>query len=389
MAVNTLTFNQLSTVLADITALATGGTVQTPVDSASFVSVANTALLTGYDNLLNAVSQTLTRTIFSVRPYSRRFGGLEVDSARWGNHIRKLQALDLPFEDDDRMKLVDGQSIDQYIVRKPKVLQTNYYGENVFQKHITIFRDQMDTAFSGVDEFGRFISMILSNASDQIEQAKEGVERATVANLICGTSAINNTESVIHLVTLYNAYAGTSLTSATVLQPANFQPFVQWLFGFLGELIDKMAERTQLFHLNIGAEPLMRHTPKNRMKVYFNSGISNHMDTSAFSTIFHDNYLKKVDYTKVTFWQDIKNPMAINADCGYIDNTGAVQHSVENLTNVLGVLFDDESAMMNTINEWQANTPFNARGGYTNMYWHFTTRYLNDFTENVVILLLD
>ncbi len=389
MAVNTLTFNQLSTVLADITALATGGTVQTPVDSASFVSVANTALLTGYDNLLNAVSQTLTRTIFSVRPYSRRFGGLEVDSARWGNHIRKLQALDLPFEDDDRMKLVDGQSIDQYIVRKPKVLQTNYYGENVFQKHITIFRDQMDTAFSGVDEFGRFISMILSNASDQIEQAKEGVERATVANLICGTSAINNTESVIHLVTLYNAYAGTSLTSATVLQPANFQPFVQWLFGFLGELIDKMAERTQLFHLNIGAEPLMRHTPKNRMKVYFNSGISNHMDTSAFSTIFHDNYLKKVDYTKVTFWQNIKNPMAINADCGYIDNTGAVQHSVENLTNVLGVLFDDESAMMNTINEWQANTPFNARGGYTNMYWHFTTRYLNDFTENVVILLLD
>lgn len=389
MGVNTLTFNQLSTVLADITALATGGTVQTPVDSASFVSVANTALLTGYDNLLNAVSQTLTRTIFSVRPYSRRFGGLEVDSARWGNHIRKLQALDLPFEDDDRMKLVDGQSIDQYVVRKPKVLQTNYYGENVFQKHITIFRDQMDTAFSSVDEFGRFISMILSNASDQIEQAKEGVERATVANLICGTSAINNTESVLHLVTLYNAYAGTSLTSATVLQPANFQPFVQWLFGFLGELIDKMAERTQLFHLNIGAEPLMRHTPKNRMKVYFNSGISNHMDTSAFSTIFHDNYLKKVDYTKVTFWQDIKNPMAINADCGYIDNTGAVQHSVENLTNVFGVLFDDESAMMNTINEWQANSPFNARGGYTNMYWHFTTRYLNDFTENVVILLLD
>lgn len=389
MAVNTLTFNQLSTVLADITTLATGGTVQTPVDSASFVSVANTALLTGYDNLLNAVSQTLTRTIFSVRPYSRRFGGLEVDSARWGNHIRKLQALDLPFEDDDRMKLVDGQSIDQYVVRKPKVLQTNYYGENVFQKHITIFRDQMDTAFSGADEFGRFISMILSNASDQIEQAKEGVERATVANLICGTSAINNTESVLHLVTLYNAYAGTSLTSATVLQPANFQPFVQWLFGYLGELIDKMAERTQLFHLNIGAEPLMRHTPKNRMKVYFNSGISNHMDTSAFSTIFHDNYLKKVDYTKVTFWQDIKNPMAINADCGYIDNTGAVQHSVENITNVFGVLFDEESAMMNTINEWQANSPFNARGGYTNMYWHFTTRYLNDFTENCVILLLD
>ena len=78
---NDLNFNQLATVLTDITALATGGTVQTPVDSASFVSVANTALLTGYDNLLNAVSQVLTRTIFSVRPYNRRFKGLEVSPA--------------------------------------------------------------------------------------------------------------------------------------------------------------------------------------------------------------------------------------------------------------------------------------------------------------------
>ena len=134
MAVNALTFNQLATVLTDITTLATGGTVQTPVDSASFVSVANTALLTGYDNVLNAVSQTLSKTIFSVRPYNRRFGGLEVDAVRWGNHIRKLQALDMPFEDDDRQSLTNGESIDQYIVAKPPVLQTNYYGQNIWQK---------------------------------------------------------------------------------------------------------------------------------------------------------------------------------------------------------------------------------------------------------------
>lgn len=389
MAVNALTFNQLATVLTDITTLATGGTVQTPVDSASFVSVANTALLTGYDTTLNAVSQTLSKTIFSVRPYNRRFGGLEVDAVRWGNHIRKLQALDMPFDDDDRQNLVNGQSIDQYVVAKPPVLQTNYYGQNIWQKHLTVFKDQLDVAFNSVDEFGRFISMIMSNASDQIEQAKESVERATVANLIGGTYAIGNTESVIHLVTAYNDYAGTELDSDTVLQPDNFPGFVRWLFGFLGDTIDKMAERTSMYHLNITGKTLMRHTPKDRMKVYFNSGLVNHMDTSAFAVTFHDNYLKKVDYTKVTFWEDIKNPLKVNADCGYIDNTGAVAHSTVNLTKVFGVLFDEEAAMINTINQWQANSPFNARGGYTNMFWHFTTRYLNDNTENCVVLLLD
>lgn len=389
MAVNDLTFNQLATVLTDITTLATGGQVQTPVDSASFVSVANTALLTGYDTVLNAVSQTLSRTIFSVRPYRRRFGGLEVSSMRWGNHIRKLQALDMPFEEDDRIKLVDGQSIDQYVIAKPPVLQTNYYGENVFQKHLTIFSNQLDVAFSSADEFGRFISMILSNASDQIEQAKESVERATVANLIGGTYAIGNTESVLHLVTLYNAYAGTEFTSATIKQPENFAPFVRWMYGFLANVIDTMAERTQLYHLNITGKTIMRHTPKDRMKVYFNSGIANMIDTNAFSVTFHEDYLKKVDYTKVVFWQDVKNPMKINADCGHINTSGSATHTVVNLENVFGVMFDEDAAMMNTINQKQVNSPFNARGLYTNMYWHFTERYLNSNCENCVILLLD
>lgn len=388
MAVNELSFTQLATVLATITQQATGQAVAAPVDTASFVSVANTALLTGYDNIMNAVSQVLSRTIFSVRPYQRTFRGLEVSPARYGNHIRKLQALDMPFEEDDRMKLVDGQSIDQYVVLKPGVLQTNYYGEALIQKHLTIFRDQMDTAFQSPDEFSRFISMILSNSSDQIEQAKENIERATVANLICGTTKCN-TPSVMHLVTLYNAFAGTSLTTATVVQPANWKPFVQWLIGFLANIIDKLAERSILYHLNITDKAVPRHTPKDRLKVYFNSEYVNHMETSAYSNTFHDDYLKKVTFSKVTFWQDIADPFKIMTDCGYITAAGVVDHDEVTLNNVFGVMFDDEAAMTCPVNEWSANSPFNARGGYTNMFWHMTYRYLNDFTENCIVLLLD
>lgn len=388
MPVNDLTFNQLSTVLSGITSQATGAAVLAPVDTASFVSVAQTALKTGYDPIINAISQVLSRTIFSVRPYSRRFSGLEVTRERYGNHIRKLQALDLPFEDDDRLALTDGQSIDQYVVRKPGVLQTNYYGENVFQKHITIFRDQLDTAFSGPDEFGRFISMILSNASDQIEQAKEGVERATVANLIAGVTEVNG-DGVFHLVTLYNAFAGTSLTSETVAQPENWRPFVQWMVGFLGNLMDKMAERSQLYHLNITGKTVMRHTPAADRHMYLASDFVNHMESGAMSNTFHDNYLNVGTFNKVTFWQDIQTPRSINVDAGYITAAGAVAHSAVHLSQVVGVIHDREAAMTCTVNEWQANSPFNARGGYTNMFWHFTTRYLNDFTENAVVLLLD
>lgn len=389
MAVNELSFNQLATVLKDITDQATGTETLISTDTASFVSVAQTALLTGYDNIIESISQVLSRTIFSVRPYNAKFRGLEVSPVRYGNHIRKLSALDLPFEDDDRLTLTDGESVDQYEVLKPGVLQTNYYGQNVFQKHMTIFRDQLDVAFSGPDEFGRFISMVMSNASDQIEQAKEGVRRATLCNLMGGVT-LGNPGAVIHLVTLYNTFAGTELTSETVLQPDNWPGFVRWLCGHLAYIIDTMTERTSLYQINITGKTINRHTPKDRMKVYLHSQFTNMMESSVFSVTFHDDYLKTVDYEKVTFWQSIKeNTTSLNLDASYIDNTGAIEHGAVQKSNVFGVIFDEESCMVCPVNEWSARTPFNARGGYSNIFWHFTYRYLNDFTEKCVVLLLD
>lgn len=41
------------------------------------------------------------------------------------------------------------------------------------------------------------------------------------------------------------------------------------------------------------------------------------------------------------------------------------------------------------INTWSAPTPFNARGGFSVNWWHWTDRYWNDFTENAVVLILN
>ena len=64
--------------------------------------------------------------------------------------------------------------------------------------------------------------------------------------------------------------------------------------------------------------------------------------------------------------------------------------NVSAVTNdhVFGVIFDEEAAGFTEVNEWSASTPFNARGGYSNIFYHFTHRYWNDFTENHIVLLL-
>ena len=137
-SVNDMTVYQAGTVLSSLVQQATGQKVITPTTPGEFVSVATTALKTGYDPILNALSQMWGRTIFSVRPYSRMFKGMEMDMERWGNATRKLSIADKAIEDDARFEYPvgykagqtpatgDGKSVDMFALNKPDVLQTNF-----------------------------------------------------------------------------------------------------------------------------------------------------------------------------------------------------------------------------------------------------------------------
>ena len=146
--VNNLEFVQLSATLAEMLHQATGQSVQAPINTGEFVSVGQTLLKTGYEPAMNAISQVLARTIFSVRPYTRKFGGLFVDSRKWGNHVRKINYLDTDPVDDAGLAPADASSVDPFVISKPKIIQTNFYGRTDYERKTTVFRDQLDAAFT-------------------------------------------------------------------------------------------------------------------------------------------------------------------------------------------------------------------------------------------------
>lgn len=392
MAVNDLTFNQLSMVLNSIVQQATGQQAQQVTNTAEFVSVAQSALKTGYDPVLKAISQVLSRTIFSIRPYTRKFGGLMVSNQQFGNIVRKLNIADKDWEEDSRFELTDQNSVDMYKVNKPSILQTNFYGANVFEKSLTIFKDQLDCAFSNPDEFGRFVSMTMTNASDMIEQAHENLARATLANFIGGKIS-GDTASVIHLLAEYNTITGLNppLTAETVYQPANFKPFMQWVYSRVASLSSLMTERTQKFHINVTGKKISRHTPVNKQKVYLYAPARYQTETMVLADVYHDNFLRMADNETVNFWQSIDKPDEINVQPVYLQADGTLKSddTPVNQKGIFGVMFDEEAAGYTVVNQWSAPTPFNSKGGYSNIFWHFTDRYWNDFTENGVVLLLD
>lgn len=377
-------------VLNSIIGQATGKSSISELDGAAFTSVATVALGIAPDALLNAISQVISRTIFSIRPYNRKFAGLFVDNMKWGNHVRKINIGDKDWETNVSYDLTDGQSIDADIVSKPDILQTNFYGQCVYSKHYTIFRDQLNIALQNEEEFQRFYTMLTQNNMDMIEQCHENTARATIANLI-GGKVKGDTPNVIHLVTEYNEVTGLELDSATVKKPENFVPFYKWAFSRIKTISGLMTERSLQYHINVTGHNIMRHTPVQNQRLYLYTPEMNNVESSVFSSVFNEQYLKMMDYEGVNFWQSIKTPMGVNVKSRYMKPDGTItEETISTATsNIFGILMDEEAAGITTYGARTATTPYNARGEYMNVWWHFNDRYWNDFTENAVVFLLD
>lgn len=404
MASNELTFNQISTLLNAVNKQATGQNSIAATDTHSFVTQAQATLKAGYDPVLNAISQVLSRTIFSIRPYSAKFKGLMVDALRYGNHVRKINISDKDYVNDDRVALVDAQSVDQQIVNKPNLLQTNFYGENVFEDSYTIFKDQLDVAFTGPEEFGRFMAMVTGNINDKLEQSRDNLSRALLANyigakIVTTSNLIEDGEGVVHLLTEYNTLCGLTgddaLTSETVYLPANFGPFMKWAFSRIAELSALMTERLVKFHVNptVGgvAKNIQRHVPYSRQRVYLYAPAQFQTEARVLADTFHDNYLRYADHETVNFWQSSSTRDKIIVHPNYMLGDGTYGYSTQDVeqSGVFGVIMDEEVLGFTPVNQWQSPAPFNARGGYTTVWVHETQRHWTDMTESGVVLLLD
>ena len=401
--VNDMVVNQAGTVLNSLVSQATGIVPITASTPGEFVSVAQTALKTGYDPILKAMSQMWGRTIFSIRPYTRKFKGMEMSLDRWGNACRKISVAEQPVKKDERFSYPagyepgqdpsngNGKSVDMFKLNKPDILQTNFYGQSVYENIYTVFRDNLDVAFSGPDEFMRFNSMVAQNRSDKLEQYRETIARGLLVNYIASILEENNSNRIIHLLTEYNGLTGQELTPQTVYQPANFKSFMEFVYSRIANISRMMTERSEMFQTVINEKHVMRHTPPNKQKVYLYSKALDMFDAMVKANTFHDNYLKYTDYEGVNFWQSIETPDSIIATATYTktDGTVATGASTKEQTGIFGVIFDEDALGYAQVNAWNSLTPFNPVGGYWNDVDHVNFKTIQDMTEKGVLLLLD
>lgn len=403
MSVNTLNFEQVSTVLTSIVKQATGQTVLTPTDTGSFVSVAQVALRADRDSVMNAISNVLGRTIFSIRPYSAKMTGLMMDTFRWGAMMRKLSIVDSDWEDDPAFKwpsLFDvsqvpptgnGQAIDPWTIKKPDVVQTNFYGASVYFDEMTIFEDQLETAFTGPEQLGSFLSLIMTNLSNRLEKSNEELRRGLVCNAIASLIDEANTDRVVHLLTEYNTATGQSYTSTSIYEPANFAPFMKWVYSRVAQITDLFTEMSTMYQTIIGGKNILRHTPYQDQRVYLYSPTRHDIDARVLADTFHDNYLRYADVETVNFWQSIKTPDSIDITPAYTSTAGVVYSPASPVmqSNIFGLIFDRDALGMTMLDNRVLSTVLNTKGMYRNLHLHSKRRIVMDNSEKMVVLLLD
>ena len=389
---NTINVNDVHTIINAIAQQATGRSIIAPVDSSGFVTVATTLEKTGFNQTYNAISEVLGRTIFSMRPYSRKFKGLDYTNEEWGNFTRKITPIDTEAIKPEEWELKNGTAVDMFKPQLNQLLQTNLYGSNAYVRQTTRTREQIKTALRSESEFSSFWSMLVQNASDLIEQDKETTNRLTLANLIAGVISANAPATVRHLFTEYKAHTGlTTLKPNDIYKPEYYKDFMLWAMGEIAIASDNMTDRTTLYHSNIVGKTVTRHTPYDKQRLYFYTPNKRHIEFNAFTNIFNPDFVKLAITETVNFWQNPQEPGSIEVKPAWMHTDGTIKTLEEpkKFNNIFAVLTDVETAGVNWYDEYTESTPVNALGSYYNTFYHFRARHFNDFTENAIVFLLD
>lgn len=392
MSVNTMSFQQAAAILSGLMSQATGGANITVADLSDYISVGQKLLQNGYDPLAIGISQMVSRSIFSYRPYDSKLAILRRDSDEYGAIVRKINAIYQPVVDDGTYALVDDTTYSPYKVRKPKLWQANFYGYDVWADHISITRQQLKNAVMDPGEMARLFDLILGTKANEMELSRETFERATLANLIAALKAMGNTNQHRHLLTEYNSETGLSLTATTVKSPTYYGDFIKWAYAKIAQVSDLFTEYSRIFHLNPTEGDILRHTPKQDQRIFVYNQNLHDIGARVLADTFNSSMVsEQVPYTaSLNFFQSITSPDSVKVTPAYIGADGAqVTAEQQEVTNIFAVVADRDALGTNYHDQSVDLTPYNAAYKFYNQFYHEARRYWVDVTENAVLFTLD
>ena len=297
--------NQIYTIVNSAVDQAIGDSGIVAIDTQSLVSLGNVVLdsSTNTEAFLNTLAQRIGRTIYRFRAYDNKFKDMVLNDFEFGTILQKIR-VEMPVAEADQMyTLTDGQSIDHYVVSKPKAHQKLFVTRTPYRFKITIQRDTLKEAFLSSEAMGSFIALVFGEVRNAIELALESLGRLTLSAAI---SEASKATQVINLVTDYNTETGSTLTAATALYNADF---LRYAIYRINNIIDMIQDMSVLY---CGGS-LPTFTNKENMKARILSAFQRRLETVVEYAAFHEQFTS-VDgqYSTINYWQSEQTPSSID-----------------------------------------------------------------------------
>lgn len=376
--------NQIYELANSIASQAIGKSAITVTDTASLVALGE-QVLSSRDNVENFTNQLILRigrTIISYRDYSNNLAPIMMDSMQWGAIVQKLDGEMPDIIEDEAWNLEDGKSVDMYIVSKPKLYQNFFCKRTTYSAMLTIWKKNLKDAFLSEQAMAAFVNSLYGRVRNKLELVSENLAKLTIDNFIALIYSNNVATQKVHLLTEYNAVAGTAITNP--MQALYDESVLRFSVGRM--LLTSKALQTMSTLYNGGGRE--RFTPKNKQIFIMNNMFDVNMATQVQYAAYNETKVSINSSMTLPYWQSPDNPLQINLQ---VKTGGTEDSAVENVVvdNVLGVIFDRDALGTFRKETEVETTPLNARGLYTNTFWHEDQMYFNDINENGVIFLLD
>lgn len=373
--------NQIYELVNDVAQQTMGESALTASDTASLVAMGNAILSssTNTEAFIDTLVQRIGKTMISYRPYKSQLGLMAVSDMTMGAIMQKIKVKMPTAVEDVTTQLIDGQSIDQYIVSKPKATQKLFVKRTPFTFYVTIQKKWLREAFTSEVAMGSFISAIYGEIENALELSQENLARLCMANFMASIS--ESTNRVINLVTEYNALvlASEHVTAANAMVN---EAFLRFALGRMNNISKKMKTMSVLY--NDGTET--RHSPEGDQRFVSLVDFQTALETQVQWAAFHEQYVKKQNGIEVPYWQAAQSPMNINL---VIEGDDPEKEESTTLSNIVAFIHDRDALGTYRKEVEVATTPLNARGLYTNQFWHMNDLYFNDVSENGVIFTLN
>ncbi len=398
---------------------ATGQTAVTNVDSSNFVSVGETVLASGTENVLNSLSLVLGRTFMAVRPYEAKFKILNsINSGAYSNRLRKISFYSRDPKEAGQVNTNintnlamgydngtnSGSSTESmWVQNAPVPLELNFGGSSAWQDSTTVYRDALKVAFRGPSEFAEFLNGVMVEKGNDIESQKEAFNRMTFLNYVAGIydlDVANPNGRAVNFTSEFNTYYGTTYTTAQLLTTYR-KELQEYVVARIKTDSDNLENRTSRFHwsptktVSGVSYTLLRHTPKSRQRLILYKPFMTMAETTVMPEIFNPQYLDVKNAEFVNFWQadagDIISNAEINVTPAIPDVATPGSQTVGTAVNLkyfVGALYDADAIMVDYQLEDALASPVEARKRFYNLWWSFQLNALTDYTENGIIYFM-